>query len=86
MALTVSPKNFNLCTWGNKRVCFASVTGDGVVTTISVPLGKIEAAFVGNQTETAGYNPPLSWSGNVLTYGAAPSSTKIHTLFVVGSD
>ena len=87
MALTISPSNFHFCTWGNKRVVFATITGDsGGTATLKVPLGRIEAAFVGNQTETAGFNPQLSWSGSTLTYASAPANTRKHTIFVVGSD
>jgi hypothetical protein len=87
MALTISPTHFHFCSWGNKRVCFATITGDLAGTaTLAFPLGKIEAAWAGNQTENAGWNAQLSWSGNTLTYAVAPASTKKHTIFAVGSD
>jgi hypothetical protein len=78
--------NRSFTTWGNKRAEIMTVKGDGSGTTLQARLGKIEGAFVGNQTETAGYNPQLSWSGAVLTYGAAPTSNLLHTLVVVGID
>lgn len=74
------------CTLGNLRCEFFNVTGDGTGTTLQTRLGKVLGMFTGNQTETAGYSPQLSASGNTVTYGAAPTNTKIHTLFIVGTD
>jgi hypothetical protein len=71
---------------GNKLMCYAKVTGDGSTTTINVPMGRIESAFVGNGDESAGYNPALTWSGQTITYGAAPTNTKYHYLHVIGTD
>ena len=73
-------------TWGNKRCEIIQVAGDSTGVTVQSRLGRIEAAFVGNQTAGAGYNPQLSWSGHTVTYATAPLSGATHTLFVVGID
>lgn len=84
MALTIGA--WERCSMGNKLLCYATVYGDGSTTTINVPMGRIEGCWVGNIDESAGYNPALTFSGQVVTYGAAPTSTKYHRLYVIGTD
>ncbi len=88
MALTIGLRHF--CTWGNKRCEMINITGDGATTTVQARLGRVEQAFVGlnagANSEAAGYNPQLSFSGSTVTYAVAPTSAKTHTLFCIGID
>lgn len=69
---------------GDKALVVYKLTGDGSGTTVPCQVGRIIAAWTSNGTETAGYSPQLSWSGHTVTYGAAPTSTKVSYLFVLG--
>ena len=81
-AANVEKEAYNIV--GNLAMVIYKVTGDGSGVTIPTHVGKVIAAWISNTTETAGYSPQLSWATNIVTYGAAPSSTKIHRLFVLG--
>ena len=65
------------------------VTGDASGITITTALSRILCHAVGNVSETAGYNPQVTWvnaqGGTVVTYGAAPSSSAIHFLHLWGN-
>lgn len=64
------------------------ITGDGSGTTIVVGLSHVLAHLVGDVSETAGYNPQVTYSnaagGATITYGAAPTSNLIHFLHLWG--
>ena len=90
MALTIG--NWTHISMGNKKACFASVTGDGTTTTILVPLATVEYAEVtlnagAATTDTRANLEPLSLSSSVqnqITYANAVASTKVHTIFAIG--
>lgn len=71
---------------GNLTLWKAKIYGDGTGVTVPTPITRIMGTWVGNIDETAGYSPALSTSGNVVTYGAAPTNTKYHWLYVLGTD
>ena len=90
MALTIG--NWTHISMGNKKACFATVTGDGTTTTILVPLATVEYAEVtlnagAGTTDTRANLEPLSLSSSVqnqITYANAVASTKVHTIFAIG--
>jgi hypothetical protein len=64
-----------------------TITGTvGGDTTVAIPLKHVVAHWVGNEDETDGYNPAITWSGGTATYGTAPTSSKKHRLFAIGFD
>lgn len=82
-AANVVKQSYNVI--GNQVLVVYKVTGDGSGVTIPTHVGRIVSAWVGNSTETAGYSPQISFSGNTITYAAAPTSSKIHYLHVLGT-
>ena len=72
-------------TLGNKLMWKARIKGDGSGVTVPVPLGRIEGYWICNIDDTSAI-PAISWATNILTYAAAPTNTKYHWLFVIGSD
>ena len=82
MAFTIS--NINKTLMGNFLVYLCKVRGDGADTTISIPMKKAVAAFTTNIDDTSAI-PGVSVSDNVVTYAAAPTSTKFHYLMVIGT-
>ena len=72
--------------WGSAYMWKAKVKGNGAGTTITAPFGRILACWMGNIDDTAGTNYQLSFSGNVVTYGGAPTINKYHWLYVLGTD
>jgi hypothetical protein len=72
---------------GSKLLWMGLITGTaGGETVVTVPLSRVDKYWVGNVSESAGYDPLLSFSGNTLTYGTAPTSGAAHWLFVLGVD
>lgn len=67
----------NLVLWTCK------VKGDGTGVTVQTGVSKVVAAWVQPIDETAAHK--ISWSGNTITYAAAPSSNLYHQLFVIGT-
>lgn len=82
MAFTISDENKTLC--GNFVLYTCKVKGDGADTTHYVPLKKVVAIATGNIDDTSAI-PGISASDNLLTYAAAPTSTKYHWLWVLGT-
>ena len=86
MALTT---DWQRCSLGNKLMCYTKVTGDGSATTINVPMSRIEAAWIALYADSGTVESSsltISWSGQVVTYSGAVSSSKVHQLFVIGTD
>ena len=87
MALTIG--TWTRVSAGNKFLVYASVTGDSVPTkTIKVPLGKVEAAWTQNVTETVALQI-ASISGATISYASStyyPTNTLVHKLFAIGTD
>lgn len=81
-AANVVKKTYNVI--GNQVLAVYQITGDGVGVTVPTHVGRIDSAWVANVDETAGFSPQLSFSTNVVTYGTAPTNTKIHMLHVLG--
>jgi len=71
---------------GNKVHVCLKVKGDGAGVTIPVPLGRIEAHMVGVIDAAAGYNPAITYSGNIVTYAVAPIINVYHFLHLFGTD
>ena len=69
---------------GNKVFGCYKLTGDGSDTTFDAPLGTVDAAWFQrlDDTETSEL---LSWSGNTITFGAAPANGKYIYIFFLGS-
>lgn len=88
MALTVDPWTHTYLS--DKRMCYTEVEGDGSTGTISVPMGRIEAAWLQAATKAGTVETSMpsisSWSGSTITYSANPSNGKRHILFVIGTD
>lgn len=82
MAFTVSDENKTLC--GNFVLYTAKIKGDGSDTTLYVPLKKVVAVWTGNIDDTSAI-PAISASANLLTYAAAPTSTKYHWVCALGT-
>ena len=82
MAFTVTEENKTLC--GNFVLYTAKIQGDGADTTLYVPLKKVVAAWTGNIDDTSAI-PGITASANLLTYAAAPTSTKYHYVFALGT-
>ena len=65
------------------------ITGDATGVTFKCALNHVLGHAVGNSTETAGYNPQVSYTnamgGATITYGAAPSSNAVHYLSLWGN-
>jgi hypothetical protein len=70
---------------GNKLLWKAKIQGDGSDTTVSVPLTTVDCWWAYNIDDTSAI-PAISGSGTTLTYAAAPTSTKYHWLYAIGSD
>ena len=62
------------------------ITGDGSGVTVYAPLGNIKAHHIGVIDAAEGYNPGISYSGNVVTYAVAPLDDVSHFLFLYGTD
>ena len=63
------------------------ITGDSTGVTFTAAMNRILGHVVGNVSETAGYNPQVTWvnaqGGTVVTYAAAPAA--IHFLHLWGN-
>lgn len=83
MALTVEKQAYGVV--GNYVLLVYKITGDGTSTSFVAQVKRVVSAWVGNGNENAGYNPQLSWSGNAITYGTAPTNNKYHYLHILGT-
>lgn len=68
---------------GSLKMWKARVKGDGVGTTLKVPMGRVEGYWTQNIDDTTDI-PRISESSLTLTYASAPTSGKYHWLFVIG--
>lgn len=87
MALTVS--EWTRVNLGTELMCHATITGDGSTQTIDVPMGRItgvQIVYFGASGTPESVALTCSWSGSTITYSAAVSSSKVHQLFVYGTD
>jgi hypothetical protein len=82
MALTIAP--WAKCAFQNKFLVYTTVLGDAAETTIRVPLGRPEGAWIQNIDQTTALRIS-DITGNLLTYHAAPAA-KYHYLFAIGFD
>jgi hypothetical protein len=78
----ITDKVHNVC--GSVKMWSAKVKGDGSGVTIPVPFSRVISHAVGNITETAGYNPLISFASGVITYGTAPTNGAYHWLTLWG--
>ena len=70
---------------GDKYFLSYKLTGDGSDTTWTTPLKVIEGAWLQEYTSGAtGTSLSITWSGNVLTFQAAPTSSQVVHVFVIG--
>jgi hypothetical protein len=73
--------HFNM---GSLKAWKVKVKGDGTGVTINTPFSRVEFYFTQSIDDTAIPATTISESGGTLTYAAAPTSTKYHTLVVAG--
>jgi hypothetical protein len=72
---------------GSKLLWMGLITGTvGGETEVRVPLSRVDKIWVGNVSESSPYDPAISASGNLITYGTAPTNGATHWLFVLGID
>jgi hypothetical protein len=62
------------------------ITGDGSGVTVYAPIGNIKSHHVGVIDAADGYNPAITYSGNIVTYAVAPLDDVSHFLFLYGTD
>lgn len=70
-------------TIGGARMWVAKVQGDGSGTTIPVPFSRVFSVATANIDDTSAV-PGVSFASGVLTYAAAPTSTKYHYITIIG--
>ena len=75
-------------TEGNMYHLIYQITGDATATYFVCGLSRVVAHAVGDISETAGYNPQVTYSnaagGATVTYGVAPGSSAKHFLHLWG--
>ena len=82
-------------TWGNKRIVHVVVTGDGSNAVLPVPIRPVHVFIAldqGSNSDTAlvtngvYFTMDNSSQPYTVTYSAAPTNNKKHTVFIVGDD
>ena len=71
---------------GSLILVIMKITGDGSSTQFYAPIGNIRSHWVGVIDAAAGYNPAITYSGNLVTYGVAPLDDVSHFLYLLGTD
>jgi len=83
MAITVS-NNF-ITVMGDRVVGLAKLTLDGTATTVNLPTGKIDVAFVLQQVGTHSTGTTVSWSGKTITISDSGSANETEYVYWIGS-
>jgi len=82
MAISLT-KQF-LTVMGDRVVGCYLLTLDGSATTVKLPIGVIDMAYVLRGMGTGPAGTTVSWSSATLTLSAAGASAKTHYVFFVG--
>ena len=82
MAISLT-KEF-LTIMGDRVVGCYKLTHDGSATTVNLPIGVIEMAFVLDEVGTNPTSTTVSWSTKTLTVSAAAGNTLTNYVFFVG--
>jgi len=83
MAITRSTKFFTYSS--NKVMGLDLVTHDGSSTTVNLPVGTIEMAFVLQQVGTNSTGTTVSWSDSTVTFSAAGADGSTDYVLYVGT-
>lgn len=83
MALTVA-KLFHTI-FGDRQFGCMKITGDGTTATYAVPLGRLEAAWFQEGTDTESSTDNLiTWSGTTITWNTRIDSGTYGYLYFIG--
>jgi hypothetical protein len=82
MAMTYTETLLTLA--GDRQVGLATITHDGSSTTIALPTGQIDMAYLLSTCGTNSTGTTVSWSGGTLTFSAATASGRTDLVFWIG--